>query len=477
MANFGETLRRERELRDISLREIADATKVNLRYLEALEQNRFDILPGGVFNKGFIRAYARFIGADGESLVDRYLQEIAEREARAQAAAGAVPGATPHAPGLHRPPEAPRRRTGPDPAPPVPAPTTTPAPAWVAPSIAHAETVTRPMPAVEPSPAAAPIPAARPAPAPRPAPVVAAQHAPIFEAEAAATGSNAGTRLVATTLWIAGAALIGFLGVWVIRGLRSASPAPAEGTAPSTSVPDVGGNEEPGTPSPGTAPAIAPDTPGSGQAPADTAATPDAAAANGPSATPPAPALGPVGPEATTGAEPAAGGQGHEPKPSLREDSIERPQRTGGGPQPGAAPPQTGAARPPREPAPVSIASAVSPPAPGVESRPAAPATAGAGRGAMEFRIEATAPVWVQVACDGDERLNQALQPGQGYSMRCLSFVRLSVTDIAAVRLTVNGGRCVPPGDRGARIEGFVIRAEDATAICPIQQGAMRGSR
>lgn len=95
----------------------------------------------------------------------------------------------------------------------------------------------------------------------------------------------------------------------------------------------------------------------------------------------------------------------------------------------------------------------------------------------MEFRIEATAPVWVQIACDGDERLNQALQPGQGYSMRCLSFVRLSVTDIAAVRLTVNGGRCVPPGDRGARIEGFVIRAEDATAICPIQQGAVRGSR
>ena len=61
MASFGEILKRERELRDISLREIADATKIHIRYLEALEANRFDSLPGGVFNKGFIRAYAAFL--------------------------------------------------------------------------------------------------------------------------------------------------------------------------------------------------------------------------------------------------------------------------------------------------------------------------------------------------------------------------------------------------------------------------------
>jgi transcriptional regulator with XRE-family HTH domain len=107
MAGFGEALRRERELREIGLREIANATKINLRYLEALEQGRFDILPGGVFNKGFIRAYARFIGADGEALVDRYMQEIAERDA---AALGAQP--IPGRPGLLRPTEAPARRAG-----------------------------------------------------------------------------------------------------------------------------------------------------------------------------------------------------------------------------------------------------------------------------------------------------------------------------------------------------------------------------
>jgi len=120
MANFGETLKRERELRDIPLRDIANATKINLRYLEALEANRFDKLPGGVFNKGFIRAYARFIGADGEALVQRYIEEQAEREA---AVASAMP--TPERPGLHRPAQAPRRRA--DPTPPVgEAPSSTP---------------------------------------------------------------------------------------------------------------------------------------------------------------------------------------------------------------------------------------------------------------------------------------------------------------------------------------------------------------
>ena len=58
MANFGEELKRQRELRAIGLREIADATKINMRFLESLENNDFKHLPGGQFNKCFIRAYA-----------------------------------------------------------------------------------------------------------------------------------------------------------------------------------------------------------------------------------------------------------------------------------------------------------------------------------------------------------------------------------------------------------------------------------
>jgi len=79
MANFGETLKRERELRKISLREVTEATKIGLRYLEAMEGNHFDQLPGGVFNKGFIRAYAKFIGLDPETLVNVYLYDVAHQ--------------------------------------------------------------------------------------------------------------------------------------------------------------------------------------------------------------------------------------------------------------------------------------------------------------------------------------------------------------------------------------------------------------
>lgn len=82
MSSFGETLRRERELRQISLREIAEATKINLRYLDALERDDFRHLPGGVFNKGFVRAYAQFIGIDPESMVTAYLDEDRRQQAR-----------------------------------------------------------------------------------------------------------------------------------------------------------------------------------------------------------------------------------------------------------------------------------------------------------------------------------------------------------------------------------------------------------
>ena len=73
MPSFGEEFKRERELRQISLREVAEATKISLRHLEALERNEFDQLPGGVFNRGFVRAYAEFIGVSPENMVNAYL--------------------------------------------------------------------------------------------------------------------------------------------------------------------------------------------------------------------------------------------------------------------------------------------------------------------------------------------------------------------------------------------------------------------
>jgi len=91
MSSFGEELKRERELRQITLREISEATKISLRYLDALESNDFRHLPGGVFNKGFIRAYAQFIGVDAETMVNAYLLEERGQEARNRPEKGEAP--------------------------------------------------------------------------------------------------------------------------------------------------------------------------------------------------------------------------------------------------------------------------------------------------------------------------------------------------------------------------------------------------
>ena len=80
---FGEELRRERELRQVELREIADSTKINVRYLEALERNDFSELPGGLFNRSFVRAYCQTIGIDDEVMVNAYLLEEQTQAAKA----------------------------------------------------------------------------------------------------------------------------------------------------------------------------------------------------------------------------------------------------------------------------------------------------------------------------------------------------------------------------------------------------------
>src|SRR5277367_5846796 len=70
--NFGELLKREREMREVSLNEVTKATRIGPRFLEALENEEWGKLPGGVFNRGFVRAIARFLGLDEENLLAEY---------------------------------------------------------------------------------------------------------------------------------------------------------------------------------------------------------------------------------------------------------------------------------------------------------------------------------------------------------------------------------------------------------------------
>ncbi len=72
MPAFGENLRREREMRAVSLEEISTATKISLRFLEAIERDDFSKLPGGIFSRSFIRSYARYLGLDEERVMAEY---------------------------------------------------------------------------------------------------------------------------------------------------------------------------------------------------------------------------------------------------------------------------------------------------------------------------------------------------------------------------------------------------------------------
>jgi len=81
---LGAELRKQREIRGISLKEIADATKISRRYLEALESDDHSMLPAPVFTRGFVREFARHIGLDAEEMADRY-NALAKAEADVEA--------------------------------------------------------------------------------------------------------------------------------------------------------------------------------------------------------------------------------------------------------------------------------------------------------------------------------------------------------------------------------------------------------
>ena len=80
-ASIGEQLRLAREERGIGLREICEQTRISVHYLEAIEANDYKRLPGGVFNRSFIKAYAKCVGYDEREAVEgytRYLREHGE---------------------------------------------------------------------------------------------------------------------------------------------------------------------------------------------------------------------------------------------------------------------------------------------------------------------------------------------------------------------------------------------------------------
>jgi cytoskeletal protein RodZ len=76
MATLGEKLREAREAHGYTLREVADNTRISVRHLEAIEADDYRPLPGGVFNKGFIKAFARYVGVDEAEALSDYMRQV-----------------------------------------------------------------------------------------------------------------------------------------------------------------------------------------------------------------------------------------------------------------------------------------------------------------------------------------------------------------------------------------------------------------
>src|ERR1035437_8027324 len=96
MTTVGDTLRRTRLKRNLDLEEISNELKISTRFLQAIENDQYDKLPGGVFAKSFVRQYARLLGLDEEDIAGRVQQVLApapeaQQLAEKSKAAGGAP--------------------------------------------------------------------------------------------------------------------------------------------------------------------------------------------------------------------------------------------------------------------------------------------------------------------------------------------------------------------------------------------------
>lgn len=78
MPTLGEELRHKREQQGVTLADIADATRIGTRFLKAIETDNFSTLPGGIFTRSFIRAYAKHVHMNEDEAIALYLEQVAE---------------------------------------------------------------------------------------------------------------------------------------------------------------------------------------------------------------------------------------------------------------------------------------------------------------------------------------------------------------------------------------------------------------
>lgn len=93
MASLSERLKRERELRGISLKQISEETRIGVRFLQALEDDRLDIIPGEFYRRSYLRAYARYLGLDEDRALNVYDFSRKDKPSEGDAGSGSGPAA------------------------------------------------------------------------------------------------------------------------------------------------------------------------------------------------------------------------------------------------------------------------------------------------------------------------------------------------------------------------------------------------
>jgi cytoskeletal protein RodZ len=275
MGQFGDKFRKAREAKELTLDDVSNVTKIGPRMLQAIEEENFERLPGGVFNKGFIRAYAKHLGLDPEEAITEYLDCLRQAQVVAQQAWD------------------PAAQTEVRPAPPVKMPkegpkTPAPAPGRVAPSApvtSVAASVDNPATKAQPAVEVAELPELQLLREADVRPPARTTYTPT-----AKTGSSWRLIVVAGLIFILGIAL------WTRRS-HTANPQPAAvNPAPTNSS-----SSSPVTPPPIVAPAQSPSAASSAMAPDANSAgllqsppmSPQPSRSNAPTTTAPAPATSP----------------------------------------------------------------------------------------------------------------------------------------------------------------------------------------
>jgi cytoskeletal protein RodZ len=406
MASFGEALKHERESRNISLREIAETTKINIRYLEALEAERFTALPGGIFNRGFVRAYANYIGIDSDATLRDY------NEAMSASGMESNEGALPHPDRVTPRARRYQRQTNLDSGRDEGAP--------------HARISMGPDPE--------------------------AREGGVDQGDEGGDTRRAGRRrfVMITFLVVVGGALLA--GLLLMRrdrarltperaiGIEQRLPAELSAEQEAFDLPE-GMFVDAG-------PAAA------GEDAAENPEEEDAPEAEQPREPPPQKAeTTPKPPRDRAKVEPAVAGIGGGPAPRPVAPAAPQPKSAeADAPEP--MKPATEAEREEAQVPPPQI-----PPSRSSEPAPPPP-------GPMALEVELTRETWLWLACDSVTRIDRRAGPGKIAAMECLRSIRVSAHDAGALRLRVNGADCIPLGDDGTRVFGYTIRFDDAHLIC-----------